>query len=146
MIVDTCRFGAIEIAEDDVLLFPEGLVGLSRLKRFVLLRDPQSAELFWLQSLDEREFAFACIHSSKLGGPFELDLSEVDVDALKLTSSEDAEIFFIVNRVDGAFTANLKGPLVVNAVKSLGKQAVLTDPRYEVRHALLAARQPAMTA
>lgn len=146
MIVETYRFGTIEISEEDILRFPEGLVGLSRLKRFVLLRDPQSAELYWLQSLDDREFALACLHSSKLEGQFELEPGELDLSCLKLESPKDVEVFVVLNRVQGTFTANLKGPVIVNPAKSLGKQVVLTDPRYDVRHALLSARQPAMTA
>lgn len=145
MIVESYRFGVLQAAEEDLLRFPGGLVGLSHLKRFVLLRDSQSPDLYWLQSTERPEFALALVHRDKLAGQGEFAWEAVDTAGLALDDSADAEVFFILNRVQGAFTVNLKGPVIVNATRMLGKQVVLSDSRYDVRHPLTAL-EPAMTA
>jgi flagellar assembly factor FliW len=145
MIVESYRFGVLQVAEEDLIQFPGGLVGLSHLKRFVLLCDSQSQDLYWLQSTERPEFALALMHRDKLAGQWEFDGEGVDTAGLALENSADAEVFVILNRVQGTFTVNLKGPILVNARAMLGKQVVLSDARHDVRHPLTAL-EPAMTA
>ncbi len=38
----------------------------------------------------------------------------------------------------GSATANLMGPLIVNKANRLGMQAVLADPRWRVKHDIMA--------
>lgn len=146
MMIDTFRFGWLEVMQEDVIRFPEGLVGLSRLTSFVLLQDDRASDLYWLQSLEQGEFALALVTNAKLGSPVELDRREVDLSALQLDQPQDAEILLVLNRLEGEFTANLRGPIVINPVKSLGKQVVLQDPRFDVRHPLRAAKPALVTA
>ena len=53
MIVNTTRFGPIEISKEDILNFSEGLLGFNDLEKFVLLDDPNDEIFAWLQSCDE---------------------------------------------------------------------------------------------
>lgn len=139
MKVKSIRFGEIEISEDDVIRFPEGLVGLSDHNQFIMIRDPESADLIWLQSADHEAFALATIHAVKVGPDYRVEIHPQDIAALKLTELSDAEVFVIINRVDGKFYANLQGPIIVNASQMLGRQVVLINPAYGVRHSLSAA-------
>ncbi|MBY0586066.1 flagellar assembly protein FliW [bacterium] len=146
MKIETFRFGWLDVDQEDVIRFPEGLVGLSRLTRFVLVHDDGASDLYWLQSLDQGEFALALVTNAKLQSPVAFDGEDVDLSALQLDHPEDAEILLVLNRVDGDFTANLKGPIVINPAKSLGKQVVLRDARFDVRHPLRAAKPALVTA
>ena len=38
MQVNTTRFGTLEVAEENLLYFPEGMVGFSHLKKYFLFR------------------------------------------------------------------------------------------------------------
>lgn len=136
MKIKTFRFGEIDIEDDDVIRFPEGLVGLTRYGRFVMMRDPESVELIWLQSLDHADFALATVHHSRLATDYRVEVNPQEVASINLRDLDDAEIFVILNRVEGTFSANLRGPLVINTKEMLGKQVVLNNPAYSVRHAL----------
>lgn len=146
MRVETLRFGTLEVEKEDLIRFPEGLVGLSRLRQFVLFRDPRSADLYWLQSTDQAELAWALVHASKLGSAFCLDWNEVDLKVLDLADLCDAEVFLVLNRVKGDVTCNLKGPIIVNASRMVGKQVVLSSPQFDVRHPLRAVMETAQLA
>lgn len=138
MTIKTRRFGEVEVSEEDILGFPEGLVGLSSYKRFVMLRDPESENLIWLQSVDREDFSLATIHSSCLESEYHLEVRSNEVESIQLDNGEDAEVFLVINRVEGTFFANLRGPLIINTRRMLGKQVVLRNPEYGVRHALAA--------
>ncbi len=145
MKIDTFRFGWLDVVPEDVIRFPEGLVGLSRLTSFVLLQDDKAPDLYWLQSLDQGEFALALVTNAKLGSPIDLTGEDVDLSALELDQPLDVEVLVVLNRVEGEFTANLRGPIVINPARALGKQVVLRDSRFDIRHPLRsAAKTPAL--
>lgn len=136
MKISTRRFAEIEVCDEDIVHFPEGLVGLASHKQFILLQDPESTDLIWLQSLDQHDFALATIHSSKLGPDFPLEVHPAELHSLRLDSPDDLAAFLIINRIDGQFFVNLRGPIMVNAQRMIGRQVVLQDDRYGVRHAV----------
>ena len=52
-------FGKVEISDDRVITFPNGIVGFPQLKKFALLYDEEKGRetIQWLQSCDEESFA-----------------------------------------------------------------------------------------
>lgn len=140
MTIRTHRFGDVEVRDEDVVGFPEGLVGLSSYKRFVMLRDPDAENVIWLQSVDRPDFALATVHSSFLDIEYRLEVRASEVESIQLESNDDAEVFVVINRVEGDYYANLRGPVIVNTRCMLGKQVVLRNAEYGVRHPLAAGR------
>ena len=61
MRVNTTRFGRLEIQADDVLLFPNGVLGLEDCRHWVLLADAENEALGWLQSISRPEIAMAVV-------------------------------------------------------------------------------------
>ena len=60
MKINTKVFGEIEISDDKVIMFQDGIIGFPDLKRFALLHDEDrgtDAGIRFLQSLDEPGFA-----------------------------------------------------------------------------------------
>ena len=57
--VETTRFGAIEVQEDQVITLVEGLLGFSEARRFTLLDDEIGEPFQWLQSLESPPLAFS---------------------------------------------------------------------------------------
>ena len=58
MVIKTSRFGLVELKIDDVLTFPEGLLGFRDLREFVLVDDPNDDIFAWLQSCELPSVAF----------------------------------------------------------------------------------------
>jgi flagellar assembly factor FliW len=61
MNVMTSRFGSLNVQESDVVRLTEGLVGFRSSTQFLLLADQKVDGLYWLQSLDTPELAFALV-------------------------------------------------------------------------------------
>ena len=64
--IRTTRYGEMEtvqISEDAVLAFPEGVPGFERHRRFALIEDPKLAPFCWLQSLHDPLVGFLVIET-----------------------------------------------------------------------------------
>jgi len=55
---DTTRFGRLEVTEDRVISFVQGMPGFERLKRFILIDHDQEGVFKWLQAVDDPAVAF----------------------------------------------------------------------------------------
>ncbi len=145
MILRSRTLGEIEISEEAVLHFPDGLLGFEDLKRYILAEVNEFLPFLWLVSVDEPEVGFGLADPGLFYAPhYDLHLSDGDKDVLELAARDTISVFVIVSISDGGrrITANLKGPVVLNTRNRIGKQVVVYSPGYSVRQALLTADEP----
>lgn len=139
MLVQTTRFGPVEIDEERIIQFPAGLLGFSSYRRYALLQPDEQGIFFWLQSLDAPDLAFVVTDPALWVTDYQAQIRREQMDELELGEVADAQVLVIVNKRDGSLTANLQGPLVVNARNCRGMQLVLAEKRWTTRHVLLSA-------
>ncbi len=133
----TTRFGLIQASESDVILIPEGLVGFRAYNHYVHIADPVSRGLSWLQSTTAPELAFGLVAPPLAVCEYRIELRPGDRSALELDDERSALVYVILNRAEGGgLSVNLQGPIVINPVRRLGRQLVLTSSRYPVRFPL----------
>lgn len=135
MLIQTSRFGNITVGAEDVLNFPEGLLGFSDLDRFVLLDDPNDEIFAWLQSCEEPSIAFPILEPELFSETFNLSLSKSDMKALDSEELKGLRPFCIITIPEDPtmMTANLKAPIIINVSKKMGRQCVLQDNKLEIR-------------
>ena len=138
MQVNTTRFGIIEIEQERVISFPQGLLGFPEHTRFCLLEPGEDACFFWLQSVDDASLAFVVTDPALFVPGYRVPLRPEQASAVQLKDQTDAQILCIVNKIAGQLTANLQGPLVVNTLDRVGQQLILADRRWTTHHPLLA--------
>lgn len=148
MIVQTSRFGSVELSEDDILLIPEGIVGFHNLKKYVLLDDPNDELFAWLQSAEDPEVAFPVLEPELFATGYSLDMTRHDLAALEMDSMKRARVFTIVTIPDDPtqMTANLKAPIVINVENRMARQCVLQDNKLAIREPIFARLQQRVTA
>lgn len=134
MLIDTRRFGQIEIDEQRIIRFVDGIPGFPEQRRFALIQPAPDAVFFWLQSLDDAGLAFVVCDPLAFFPDYQAPIRADDVAALELHDLADCQVLVIVNRVEDSLTVNLLGPLVIGAHSLLGKQLVLSDRRFSTRH------------
>ena len=88
--------------------------------------------------MDNGSLAFVLIDPLLVKPDYEMQLSPEDMKELELMDVRDGiQALVIVNITPGEkveLTANLVGPIVINLKKKLGKQIVLSDDQYSLRH------------
>ena len=143
MVVNTSRFGPIQVSEDDLIFFDEGLLGFNDLEKFVLLDDPNDEIFAWLQSCEEGSIAFPVLEPELFEERFSLSLSKADLQALGEEKIEKLRTFCIITIPDdpAKMTANLKAPVVVNIKARRARQCVLQDNKLEIREPIFSKLQ-----
>ncbi len=143
MVVNTTRFGPIEISNDDILTFSEGLLGFNDLGQFVLLDDPNDEIFAWLQSCDEPSIAFPVLEPELFEENYALQMTKSDLQSLEATDETSLRSFCIITIPEdpARMTANLKAPVVVNIAKRIARQCVLQNNKLEIREPIFAKLQ-----
>ncbi len=139
MKLKTTRFGMLDVPEENILNFPEGIIGFENCKRFVILSKKENAPLRWLQSLDQPGLAFIIINPMLFKPDYEPQLERQDLATLKIKDLSQAEILSIVVVPENPrdMVANLMAPIVLNPKLCIGKQAIIKDAAYPTRYRIL---------
>lgn len=148
MIIETSRFGRVEVKAEDLLTFPEGLLGFADLRKFVLLDDPNDDIFAWLQSCEEGAIAFPVLEPELFSENFRINLTKGDLESLKLASIDKARAFTIVTIPEDPtqMTANMKAPIIVNVTDRRARQCVLQDNQLAIREPIFAKLQQRVVA
>jgi len=127
-------FGSIAVPGNRVFDFPGGLVGFPDCRRFALL--PGKPGVYWLQSLDHAALTFLLADPFLWVEGFELDLDIPPVGGRPTVESEVAVLSIVtLPRSAGALaTINLQGPVVLYFREGSGRQLVLPQSSWGVRH------------
>ncbi len=124
MKINTTRFSRVEIEQDDVLFFPQGLMGLEDCQHWVLLADAENELLGWLQSTTRPEIAMAVVSPRRLVAGYQVRIARNELAPLSLTHPQQAKVLVIVGRNDRSITLNLKAPLLIHLDQRLGRQVL----------------------
>ena len=138
MLIQTSRFGEIEVEENQIITFPSGLVGFSEYHKFVIREDDAAAPFLWLQSVDNNGLAFVMIGPHVSVSSYELELTQEHLKKLDAKNIEELRVYVLVTMAKEMkdVTINLQGPLVFNLEKRLGLQFIIPDGKYSTRHLL----------
>ena len=141
MKVETSRFSTLDISEEEIVRFPEGLYGFEKETEFTLLPFNPNVEspMEWMQSLKSAHLAFVITDPYLYLPDYKLKLSEEDNKRVELIEGDKYLTRAIVTIPENysEMTANLIAPLVINKDKGVAKQFVLTNMDYDTRHYLL---------
>lgn len=125
--LETSRFGQLEVREEKIVSFPEGLVGFSNLNRFILI-DHKDTPLKWLQAMDDPDIAFIVVSPNTIFEEYSLEVDKSVKNYLELDNEDDLAIL-VTMRVSGEdVIANFQGPILINSRTMKGVQVVLDNP------------------
>ncbi|MDR0975038.1 MAG: flagellar assembly protein FliW [Ruminococcus sp.] len=135
MLIDTRDFGEVEIIDEKIINFPDGIPGFENDHRFAVL-SPLGEGVYpcWLQSIDDAGTCFIVFNPYEIVPDYMLDewqlLEELDVGDLTPVG------VFVISIIPERYrdtTVNLRCPIVVNLSTMQAKQIIL-DEEYPVRY------------
>jgi flagellar assembly factor FliW len=136
----TQQFGEIEYSDDQVISMPEGIVGFEDQTRYILLEAKEYEPFLLLISVDEPEIGFPLIPSIYVDPKYGPSLSQDEMALLGgAEAARDIAVLLVatIGNKQSEHTANLRAPVFINPKKRVGRQVILTDDDYPVRHPLL---------
>lgn len=137
MILTQTRFGSIEFSPSDVITLEEGLVGFSDSTKFLMVPSKPGSPFSWLQSAQDPSLAFLIADPAAFFEDYDPEISDFDANQLGLLNGGDFAIFVTSAIPVGEpkkATANLAAPILINLDTKRGKQVVLDNEAYTMRH------------
>jgi flagellar assembly factor FliW len=137
------KFGEVTVGRDEIVTFPNGLPGFERCRRYGLIALEEESPFLRLLSMDNPSVGFVLINPLLVWADYNPQIGVEDLEGLEITSPEEMAIYCIVtlSPVPQQVTANLKGPILINARTQQARQMILVDERYHTKHSILAAGQ-----
>ncbi len=143
MIIQTSRFGQLDVDPDRLITFDDGILGFPEQREYALIQTGEGSGFYWLQSVSTPDLAFVVCDPRLFVADYQVPVKLDDLESIGLTSAEDSQVFVIVNKMGDLLTGNFQGPLVVHVTTRRARQLVLSDKRYSTRHPLMRIRKPA---
>ena len=135
--IDSSRFGTLEIASDDVIEFPNGLIGLGG-QRYAIVANGAEGAFSWLHSLDDPSLALPVANPWDFFADYEVELS--DAESEPITADPTTVAVWVTVRAGtelADFYANLRAPILV--VEGQGHQVINESENAPVRAPLFPA-------
>ncbi len=139
MKIVTKIFGEIEIADEKIITFENGIIGFPDLKRFALLHDEEKgteAGIRFLQSLDEPGFAMPVMDPLIVRPDYDPEVDdELLTSAGKITADNILVLVTITVPSDlTKMSVNLQGPFVINVEERKACQVIVERGDYPVKY------------
>jgi len=112
--IESTRFGPLDIADDAVIEFPNGLIGLGG-SRYVLIAREESAPFLWLHSVDDPSLAIPVTNPWQFFASFEVEISDAEAQRIGISDPSEAEVLVTVRAGESIedFRANLRAPILI---------------------------------
>lgn len=128
-VIKTNYFGELEIDEEYIFHFKDGMLGFEDLHDYVLISEESTAPFKWLISVDEPEIGFPLL------SPWHID---VFYDPGIKYDMEKQVLFVVITLEDenGEMSANMKAPVIFNIEEQTGEQIILPSDKYTTNYVI----------
>lgn len=139
MLVKTKYFGEIDLAENKVITFEQGILGFEEYKRYTILYDLEEgdkATVSWLQSLDEPGFALPVVNPLSVKSDYNPIVEDEVLNSLGNITDENLVILLTLTVPNDLtkMSVNLKAPFIINSDTCKGCQIIVENQDYEVKY------------
>lgn len=138
MLIKTKCFGEVDIAEEKIIVFEKGLMGLEDYKRYTILFDSEKKgekTIMWLQSLDEVALALPVVDPYVITEEYDPVVEDELLASIGKFEDEDMLILVTLTVPPDItkMTANYKAPIIINAGTLKGIQLIAENDDYLVK-------------
>lgn len=138
MNISTKLFGEINVNPEKLITFPDGIIGFSDLKSFLLIHDEEkiNSHISWLQSIEEPAFALPVIDPLKVEESYNPVVEDEFLSKLGELKPENMLVLVTITVPSDItkMTVNLKAPIVINADENKAAQIIVDDEAYAVKY------------
>lgn len=137
MKLKTKFFGEILIDKEKIIMFEDGIPGFENLKKFLFMTDSkENSPICWLQSIDEIDIVFTMVDFLSIVPEYKPIVEINQVESLGEFELDDLLIYniMVIPEDIKKATVNLKAPIVINYKNKKGKQLILNNDEYEIKH------------
>lgn len=139
MRANTRLFGEVDIPEEKIITFDQGLLGFDECKKFTIIFDvgkDRETSISWLQCMDEPNLAFPMISPFYVMKDYNPVVESELLTPLGDINEENIVLFVLVNIKSDItkLTANMKAPIIINSDTCKGTQIIVENQEYQIKY------------
>lgn len=146
MKIITKLFGEIEVDEEKLISFPQGIIGFPEIKDFLLIHDSETkGNIRWMQSIQEPAFAMPVIDPLTIKSDYNPCIEDELLKPLGDVKEEDLLVLVTItvpHEVE-KMTVNLRAPIIINGENRRATQLIIDDEQYAVKYPIYEALKEA---
>ncbi|MEG0642048.1 MAG: flagellar assembly protein FliW [Clostridium sp.] len=135
MKLKTKFFDEIEINENTILNFQNGIPGFEGYKQYALL-DFEEKKIKCLQCIDNVNICLILISPWDYNDTYEINISDDEINNLDIKDQKQVLVFNIVTVRENKITANFVAPIIINVLNNKAMQIVLNNNNYNIREVI----------
>src|SRR4051812_18216945 len=114
--VESTRFGTVEVPDEAVIEFPNGILGLQGRQWTLMARDPDS-DFLWLHSLEDPSLALPVTNPWLFFPDYVVEIDDNDAKRIGVANPGEADVYVTVRAAESLedFRANLRAPILVHS-------------------------------
>ena len=138
MDIQTSKFGSQTVNSDDIINFPQAMIGLEEHTQFKLFHEEsEKPSLYYLQSITDADLLMSIVSPEAFGFEYEIALTDEEQELLKLEHAGDAIVALAIykpheqgkNDKDNNLKVMVKSPIIINTVSKLALQKKVLNLR-----------------
>lgn len=138
MKMNTKIFGEVEVDDEKIITFPNGIIGFPELNHFAMMHnaDRPDAKASWLVSVEEPGFALPVIDPLVIMDSYNPMVNDDLLVPLGDLETADYLVLTTISVPKGnpkGVTANMKAPIIINAVTKKGTQIIVDGDEYQIK-------------
>ena len=139
IVLNNSQFGTLNIDEDKIINFPQGILGLEDIKRYVILVFEEYEPFQFLVAVDDPEITFPIVSPLIVIEKYLPEITKDNVALIGDFADEDLILYAIVTIKEDKkkVTANLKGPIIINQKNKIAQQIIIEEEEYSMEHPFL---------
>jgi flagellar assembly factor FliW len=144
--IQSRQLGTVDVKQEDILEFPNGVPGFEQRRRFVLVEKAEVRPIVFLQCVDDPEICFFTAPAALVDPRYQLAATPEDLRVIGLDDQQQPSIkqdviclAVLAAPENGRWTANLLAPVLIEPRSRRGVQAVRMDSRYSHQHPIAGA-------
>jgi flagellar assembly factor FliW len=139
MLIKTKHFGEVNLDDDKIITFEEGILGFTDCKKYAIIYDNESGErpdITWLQNIEEPGLAIPIISPFLIKPDYNPVVEDALLSSLGNITEENLVVLVSVTVPSDVskISANLRAPFVINADTKKGCQVIVDDADYEIKY------------
>ena len=138
MLIQSTRFGEMDIPEQHILHFGQGIPGFPEENVFAFLPYGDESPFAFLQSASDPDLTFLVVEPFAVLPDYSFELSDEEAAELGLSPENPPQVYGIVSLKEAlsSSTVNLLAPVIINWVNGQAKQTILEKTIYTTKQPL----------
>ena len=146
MIIKSNLLGELEIDDQDIIHFTEGIPAFEEYKEYIIMPVSEKSPFYYLQSVQEPDLCLIITNPFVFFPDYEIEIADEELQSLEVRGEPGNLAIYVILTIPEEFrltTANLLAPIVINPENRRAVQYVVVNVKYSTRHFIFKPEKPA---